>query len=213
MRQASQPKGPGLMSWWAPLVAGVAVVGLVVILTIVDKGARHPSSATPPVSVPTVKSFASQGHAAASLTQVAAFKYNSTPPTSGPHATVWPTSWKASWPAGARGISQLLTVLQAADVVIAYSPKGVSKTEVTDLKNIAGPFQSGTFDQAVGRTAAKGSKTAVGQTVFVIPWPGLPRGQVAAVAWRHEMIGKNPAGSDLVSFITDYVGNTKNARS
>ena len=117
--------------------------------------------------------------------------YNSSPPTSGPHRPQ---------PISRDGVAidddQLLTSLQAGDVVIFYA----SRTPPAGLSALARQV-AGRFSPALA---------AAGQAVILAPRPGVDG--IVAVAWAH-MQRVNSAGDPaLRAFMTYWLGRGATGR-
>jgi hypothetical protein len=115
----------------------------------------------------------------------AGFRYDSSPPTSGPHAVV-PVR------AERRALSddQLLTALAAGDVVVTYGSPRPPASLVALADRTAGPFSP--------------SLAAAGQAVILAPRPGTSG--LLALAWTRAARVRSAQDPLLRAFIVTWLG-------
>ena len=160
-----------------------------------------PGSASPPIAQVSDGDlpgtfYPSQGHDHWDFTRLQGFKYNSNPPTSGPHMeqfidTYFPTS---PLPAYIQ-----VHLLEHGNILIQYNctcPDTVSK-----LQSIARSFD--TYSPSIGLEEGKGVVVAKNPTI-----PSL----ITLTAWTR-LLTLNKADSDKIrKFITKWLGNSQNSR-
>jgi hypothetical protein len=163
----------------AGLVLGLVLVALAVTVFSNRDQASVRAAATGPG-----QAFPDQGHAvlAPGTTPPA---YNSTPPTSGPHAVVAVTRDDHRLSTG-----QLLTALQSGDIVIQYGHSTQRRPLRALQRGLSGPFRA--------------ALAAAGQAVLLEPVPGTPG--VIALAWAHMQRSASPADPALLDFARYWLG-------
>jgi hypothetical protein len=114
-------------------------------------------------------------------------RYNSDPPTSGPHVP-------ASIPRDGVRLSddQVLTALATGNVVLVYSRADAERA----LRRLADRL-TGPYDPALA---------AAGQAVILDHDPGRHQPGVVAVAWRHLLRASSPADPGLNGFADFWLG-------
>lgn len=187
------------------LVATVAL-GIAVAASI---GANVPNTtaSAPPPSSKTVKTATRtavgwhepvQTPEVASAKTVAAFRYNTDPPTSGAFENVWPTRFVSATPLP-KGL--LVHLEREGDVVIAYG----QGTDAATVKKITA------FARTVDTTTVTvRQRVQAGEGVLVTPWSGLRRGKVDLLAWTR--LDGLPSWNEkaAAAFVGDFLGNTAN---
>ena len=166
-------------------LAVVAGIGIVVLAVVVL--ASRDKSTVQRVSGPG-QAFADQGtrhlHAG---TPHAGFRYNSQPPTSGPHAFVPVTRDDVEL-----DTDRLLTALESGDVVLVYGDRSLRPGLKALQDGIAGPF-----DAEVARA---------GQAVVLSHNPRLVKSGVVALAWAHLLRASSPTDPGLRDFVEFWLG-------
>lgn len=165
-------------------VASLALsVGLIALLS--GYFARHDSAGVSGTVVAPGQAFVDLGHRHLRAGQ-AAGPYNSNPPTSGAHHVVSVGRDQA-------GLSddQLLTALEAGDVVIAYPPGRPPAGLQALAVRLAAPFSP--------------ALAAAGQAVILTPRAGT-RGLVA-LAWRHLLRAPSASDPGLAQFVSFWLGH------
>ena len=160
----------------------VAAAGAVALIAFFSGRDSAPVSSTPagPGQV-----FPDQGAARLAPGQRPPQPYNSTPPTSGPHAPVPVTRDGTVLPD-----DQLLTALAAGNVVLFYPmtrPPAALRTLADD--------EAGPFDPPLAAT---------GQAVILARRPGSPG--VVAAAWRRLLRTASPTDPALKQFVEVWLG-------
>jgi Protein of unknown function (DUF3105) len=129
------------------------------------------------------QAFADQGHAHVAKP---GFAYNSSPPTSGPHAV------KAIRRDGERiDADQLLSALELGNVVILYPGSRRPPEALRALQDA----DSGPLDPALLQT---------GNQVVLARYRGV--NQVVAAAWRHLQPASSPSDPRLKAFVDFWLG-------
>lgn|GEM_PF-1192909 len=122
--------------------------------------------------------FPSQGGQHVSDAEIAAFKYNSSPPTSGVHNEVFPPSFVSSSPMGPKyGVH----MLEHGNVLVFYNcncPDLVDK-----LKKFAAKYDNASQYQGQSGLTAEQVAIESGDTVLVAPYPNMKQ-RIAVMAWR-----------------------------
>jgi hypothetical protein len=114
-------------------------------------------------------------------------RYNSDPPTSGPHASA-----PVSRDDVALSDDQILTALQTGNVVLVYSDRRLRRPLRRLADDVAGPFQP--------------ALAAAGQAV-ILDFDGTPRrAGVTAAAWRHLLDARSPTDPALRDFVDFWLG-------
>lgn len=158
-----------------------AVVGLVIFINSrdsagIDSAAKGPGQAFPDL-----------GHAHLGPGQATRIRYNSDPPTSGPHL---PAAVRRD--GGPLDDDQLLQALETGNVVLVYSKRSFEPALKRIADDVAGPFDAGV--------------AAAGQAVILDRDPARhPRG-VTAVAWRHLERVASPTDPALRAFADFWLG-------
>jgi Protein of unknown function (DUF3105) len=164
------------------LAAGIGILALaVVVFGARDKSTFH--EATGPG-----QAFPDQGsrHLEAGAPH-AGFRYNSDPPTSGPHAVVPVTRDDRRL-----DTDRLLTALEAGNVVFVYRDPSFRAGLRALQEEIAGPFDA--------------DLAGAGQAIVLaidVPAPGQG---VTAVAWRHLLRASSPRDPALRDFAEYWLG-------
>jgi hypothetical protein len=163
------------------VVALAAVTGLIVFLNSRDTAHVSTSSRGPG------QTFADQGHKHVVVggSKPAIVSYNSSPPTSGPHA-VAPVTRNGS----ELNDFQILTALEAGNVIFFYGTPSPPAALRALADRAAGPF-----DATLVRT---------GQAVIVARRPGTSG--IVAAAWRHLLRVSSPADPALGDFADAWLG-------
>ena len=120
-------------------------------------------------------------------------RYNSDPPTSGPHVP-------ASIPRDGVTLSddQILTALATGNVVLVYSRAAMERP----LRRLADRL-SGPYDPALA---------AAGQAVILDRDPGRREAGVVAAAWRHLLRASSPTDPGLNGFADFWLGRGERDR-
>ena len=159
-------------------------------------GAPASPAATPPVSGPGTF-YPSQGHAHWDESRLKDFKYNSKPPTSGPHEEVFADGYISKTPLSNAIQAHLL---EHGNVLIQYNctcPSLVRK--LTEI--------SRSFDTYNPQMAME-----MGKAVLIAPNPTIKKNRIALTAWtRLEMLGHFDEQA-IKAFITAWLGNDRNSR-
>ncbi len=158
-----------------------------------------PGSASPPIAQVSDGDlpgtfYPSQGHDHWDFTRLQGFKYNSNPPTSGPHMeqfidTYFPTS---PLPAYIQ-----VHLLEHGNILIQYNctcPKTLAS-----LQKIAGSFD--TYSPSLGLEEGKG--------VIVAPNPGISQ-KIVLSAWTRLLPMETLDDAAIRKFITVWLGNNQN---
>lgn len=198
------PRDPWL-NWVMGGVIGVAVIlsvgiGLLIQGSQATTAVNTMSAVTSPVQGPLGWHEPTQGHAVAkTASTVSHFHYNTSPPTSGPHQILLPTSYVLT---SQMSISLLLSLEERGSVVIAY--KGIKASDLKAITAFAAKIDQKNVSMKI--------RAATGEAVFVTPWPTLQPGQVVLVAWTRyfPMTGWNPTLAQ--SFSQTFLGNSQNAQ-
>ncbi len=226
LRRADNPKIPETAlnqtsrstSRW-PLVAVLLIVGtFAAYVTHVKKTANAPSeaplspsssvSAQAPAGAPASAKaepaisgpgtfYPSQGHAHWDESRLKDFKYNSNPPTSGPHEEVFADGYISKTPLSNAIQAHLL---EHGNVLIQYNctcPSLVKK--LTEI--------SRSFDTYNPQMAME-----MGKAVLIAPNPTIKKNRIALTAWtRLEMLDQFDEKA-IKTFITAWLGNDRNSR-
>ena len=114
-------------------------------------------------------------------------RYNSDPPTSGPHASA-----PVSRDDVALSDDQILTALQTGNVVLVYSDRRLRRPLRRLADDVAGPFRP--------------ALAAAGQAV-ILDYDRTPRRTgVTAAAWRHLLEARSPTDTALRDFADFWLG-------
>jgi Protein of unknown function (DUF3105) len=132
------------------------------------------------------QSFADLGAQHVSAAQSAKEKYNSDPPTSGPHAPVAVRKDKA-----ALTDDQILHALELGNVVLVYG----SPSAPAGLSAVAEKASGGPFDPAL---------VGAGQAVILARRKGT--GGIVGLAWDHTYRASNAADPELMKFSEFWLG-------
>ncbi len=138
--------------------------------------------------------YPSQGHDHWDLTRLQGFRYNSNPPTSGPHMEQFIDSY---FPPSALPAYIQVHLLEHGNVLIQYNC--ACPETVSSLKKIAGSFD--TYDPSLGLEEGKG--------VIVAPNPGLPN-KIVLSAWTRLLPMDAVDETAIKKFITVWLGNNQN---
>jgi hypothetical protein len=117
----------------------------------------------------------------------AGFQYASDPPTSGPHALTSLTRDDAEL-----SNDELLTALEAGDVVLVYRDAGLRPSLRALQRDVAGPF-----DPAVARA---------GQAVVLALGGSSGGAAITALAWRHSLVASSARDPQLREFVEFWLG-------
>ncbi len=167
----------------AILVASLALsVGLIALLSGYFAG--HDSAGVAGTVVAPGQAFADLGAGRLGPGRPAP-AYNSDPPTSGPHHDAAVTRDQARL-----SDDQLLTALQAGDVVIAYPPPHPPSGLTALAARLASPFSP--------------ALASAGQAVILTPRPGT--NGLVALAWAHLLRTNSAADPGLAQFVTFWLG-------
>lgn len=162
----------------ALLVAAAGVIGILLFLNSRDK-ATFSESAGPGIA------YADQGSAPLAPGQKPPRPYNSSPPTSGPHARVPVARDRRELTD-----SQILTALAAGNVILFYGTSAPPPGLAALADRVAGPFDP--------------QLAAAGQAVILARRPGT-RG-VTAAAWRHLQPAPSAGNPALGAFADFWLG-------
>ncbi|MHB1286058.1 MAG: DUF3105 domain-containing protein [Leptospirales bacterium] len=168
-----------------------------------DTSLMEATSTPPASSAPTAQAsdgdhpgifYPSQGHDHWDATHLQGFKYNSNPPTSGPHMEQFIDSYFPTSPLPAYIQVHLL---EHGNILIQYNctcPK-----TLTALQKIAGSFD--TYSPSLGLEEGKG--------VIVAPNPGIPK-KIVLSAWTRLLPMDTADDAAIRKFITVWLGNNQN---
>lgn len=138
--------------------------------------------------------YPSQGHDHWDLARLQEFKYNSSPPTSGPHMEQFIDTY---FPASPLPPYIQVHLLEHGNVIIQYNCS--CPDAVHALQKIAGSFD--TYSPSLGLEEGKG--------VIVAPNPNLPKKFVLS-AWTRLLPTDTVDDSAIKKFITVWLGNNQN---
>ena len=159
-------------------------------------GGQAPASATPTIQGPGTF-YPSQGHAHWDESRLKDFRYNSNPPTSGPHEEVFADGYISKTPLSKAIQAHLL---EHGNVLIQYNctcPSLVRK--ITEI--------SRSFDTYNPQMAME-----MGKAVLIAPNPTIGKNKIALTAWtRLEMLDRFDEQA-IKAFITAWLGNDRNSR-
>jgi hypothetical protein len=159
-------------------------------------GSAVPAAATPTLAGPGTF-YPSQGHAHWDESRLKDFKYNSNPPTSGPHEEVFADGYISKTPLSNAIQAHLL---EHGNVLIQYNctcPSLVRK--ITEI--------SRSFDTYNPQMAME-----MGKAVLIAPNPTIGKNKIALTAWtRLEMLDHFDEKT-IKEFITAWLGNDRNSR-
>jgi hypothetical protein len=160
--------------------AGALALSLVIVLVVSGVLAGAGGRVTPGAGAPGT-ALPDQGDGPARP----GFRYDSSPPTSGPHATVPVRSDAVSL-----DTDQLLTALAGGDVVVAYGTRRPPPGLRGLGERLAGPFSP--------------ALAASGQAVILARRPGSTG--LTALAWARRLHVSAPADPRLRAFILAWLG-------
>jgi hypothetical protein len=158
-------------------------IGLIALLSGYFAG--HDAAGVSGTTVAAGQTFADLGHHHLAAGERAG-AYNSDPPTSGPHHVAAIRRDQARLTD-----DQVLTALEAGDIVIAYPPRRPPAGLTALVRSLASPFSP--------------ALAAAGQAVILTPRPGT-RGLVA-VAWTHLLRVNSARDAALSRFVSAWLGH------
>ena len=170
----------------AGLIAAAALVAVAVMVGVVSFFSGRDRSGVSSARTGSGQTFADQGARHLRRGERPPVRYNSNPPTSGPHVPSPVDRDDAPL-----SDDQLLTALAAGNVVLVYG----SEMAPAGLKALATEIAGVPFDRSLARA---------GQAVILARRPGISG--VVAVAWRRLQRASSPRDPALRAFADTWLG-------